>query len=128
MKANPYQILLCIVGALVLSACAGPAATPGAPLETPVAAPLATALPAALTVMTHDSFAVSENLIAQFEQENNVKITFLKSGDTGGALNRAILSKENPRAVVFYGVDNTFLSGAREGGHLGAGEHLGPSS
>ena len=37
---------------------------------------------------------------------------FVKSGDTGTALNKAILSKGNPLADVFYGVDNTFLSRA----------------
>ncbi len=69
---------------------------------------------AVLTVMTHDSFAVSEDLVKQFETENNVKVSFVKSGDTGAALNRAILSKENPLADVFYGVDSTFLSRALE--------------
>jgi thiamine transport system substrate-binding protein len=64
--------------------------------------------------MTHDSFSVSEGVIAQFEDENNVKISFVKSGDTGAALNRAILSKDAPLADVFYGVDNTFLSRALE--------------
>jgi len=65
-----------------------------------------------LTVMTHDSFAVSEDLVTQFEEENGVKLVFLKSGDTGSALNRAILMKNSPEADVFYGVDNTFLSRA----------------
>ena len=37
---------------------------------------------------------------------------FLKSGDAGLALNKAILSKGNPLADVFYGVDNTFLTRA----------------
>lgn len=70
--------------------------------------------PRSLSVMTHNSFAVSEEVIAQFEQEHNVKVTFLKSGDAGTALNKAILSKGNPLADVFYGVDNTFLSRALE--------------
>lgn len=65
-----------------------------------------------LEVMTHDSFAISETVIQAFEQENQVKVKFLKSGDTGTALNKAILSKDNPLADVFYGVDNTFLSRA----------------
>jgi thiamine transport system substrate-binding protein len=65
-----------------------------------------------LTVMTHDSFAASKDVIAAFEQQNNVKLSFLKSGDAGAALNRAILSKDTPLADVFYGVDNTFLSRA----------------
>lgn len=70
--------------------------------------------PAELTVMTHDSFAASEEVIQGFEQANNVKVTFLASGDTGAALNKAILSKDAPLADVFYGVDNTFLSRALE--------------
>jgi thiamine transport system substrate-binding protein len=68
--------------------------------------------PATLTVMTHDSFAMSEDVIKQFESENHVSVVFLKSGDAGEALNRAILSKDNPQADVFYGVDNTFLTRA----------------
>lgn len=70
--------------------------------------------PATLTVMTHDSFAASDAVIQAFEQENNVKLVFLPSGDTGAALNKAILSKDAPLADVFYGVDNTFLSRALE--------------
>jgi len=69
-----------------------------------------------LSVMTHDSFSAAEGVIREFEQANNVKITFLKSGDTGAALNKAILSKDAPLADVFYGVDNTFLSRALEAG------------
>jgi thiamine transport system substrate-binding protein len=67
-----------------------------------------------LTVMTHDSFAISEDLIAQFEEEHNVTVSFIRSGDTGSALNQAILSKDNPLADVFYGTDNTFLTRALE--------------
>jgi thiamine transport system substrate-binding protein len=72
--------------------------------------------PATLTVMTHDSFAASESVIGTFEQANNVKVVFLKSGDAGAALNKAILTRDAPLADVFYGVDNTFLSRALEAG------------
>lgn len=67
-----------------------------------------------LTVMTHDSFAVSEWVIREFENQNQAHVIFVKSGDAGSALNRAILSRENPIADVFYGVDNTFLTRALE--------------
>ena len=67
-----------------------------------------------LVVMTHDSFAISEEIITAFEAEQGFKVTIVKSGDTGSALNRAILSKEAPIADVFYGVDNSFLSRAIE--------------
>ncbi|RMF42928.1 MAG: thiamine ABC transporter substrate-binding protein [Anaerolineae bacterium] len=108
-----------LIPALLLSAC-GPAATP-APTE-PAAAPTtapaeptsAPAEPRTLTVMTHDSFDVSEEVVQAFEQANNVKVTFIQGGDTGSALNKVILSQGNPPADVFYGVDNTFLSRALE--------------
>ncbi|MBF0200275.1 MAG: thiamine ABC transporter substrate-binding protein [Desulfamplus sp.] len=62
--------------------------------------------------MTHDSFSISADVVKKFEVQNNAKIIFLKAGDAGEALNKAILSKNNPLADVFYGVDNTFLSRA----------------
>lgn len=69
-----------------------------------------------LTVMTHDSFAIGEDIIASFETEHNVEVSFIRTGDTGSALNQAILSKDNPLADVFYGVDSTFLTRALEEG------------
>ena len=63
-----------------------------------------TTQPRTLTVMTHDSFSISEELIAQFESVNHVTVSFVRSGDTGSALNQAILSRDNPLADVFYGV------------------------
>lgn len=69
---------------------------------------------ATLTVLTHDSFAISEETIAKFEEENNVEVSFILSGDTGSALNKVILTKDAPLGDVFYGVDNTFLSRALE--------------
>lgn len=69
-----------------------------------------------LTVMTHDSFSVSEEVVAAFEEEFGVHVEFLKLGDAGSALNKAILSQDAPLADVFYGVDNTFLSRALDEG------------
>lgn len=86
---------------LLLSACA-PQVTP-TPSE-----------PQTLTVMTHDSFAVSENVVKAFEDANNAKISFIQSGDAGAVLNKAILTKDAPLADVLFGVDNTFLSRALE--------------
>ncbi len=65
-----------------------------------------------VTLMTHDSFSVSTEVVALFEEKYQARLVILKSGDAGEALNKAILSKNNPLADVFYGVDNTFLSRA----------------
>jgi len=67
-----------------------------------------------ITLMTHDSFNISKKTIAIFEKENNAKIRFLKAGDAGAALIQAILSKKNPLADLFFGVDNSFMSRALE--------------
>jgi thiamine transport system substrate-binding protein len=67
-----------------------------------------------ITVMTHDSFNISKEVMEKFETEHGVTVRFLKSGDAGAALIQAILSKENPLADVFFGVDNTFFSRAIE--------------
>lgn len=87
-----------------------------APVPTPPAAgPTVAPAPAAgrtLTVMTHDSFSVSEAIVAEFQKQCNCQVKFLKSGDAGLALNKAILSKGSPLADVFFGVDNSFLGRA----------------
>ena len=138
--------LILVAALLVVTGCA-PAATPvptqpaaEAPTEQSAAAELAantpvseTAAPAVeessepsapdtLTILTHDSFSASEGVIALFEKQNNVKLSFIKGGDAGATVNRAILSKEAPLADVIYGVDNTFLSRAETGGILEAYE------
>lgn len=69
-----------------------------------------------LRVMTYDSFAISEDVIAEFEEEHNVTVQFLQAGDTGTMLSQAILTKDDPQSDVIYGVDNTFLSRALEAG------------
>ena len=73
---------------------------------------LPAAEPTQLVVASHDSFAVSEEVIQAFEEANNARVQFLTLGDAGAALNKIILSKDSPLADVFFGVDNTFLSRA----------------
>jgi thiamine transport system substrate-binding protein len=128
MKSRLMLCALLFMAALALAACpapatvqptAAPTAGPTQPAE-PTDAPVATEAPpatapatgATLTVMTHDSFSVSEQVVAAFQSQCGCQVQFLKSGDTGAALNKAILSKGNPLADVFFGVDNTFLSRA----------------
>lgn len=94
--------LLC----LLLAACKPPEPPPAA----------SGGEPATLTVATHDSFAVGEAVVQEFEQAHNARVQFLALGDAGEALNKIILSKDAPLADVFYGVDNTFLSRALASG------------
>jgi thiamine transport system substrate-binding protein len=75
---------------------------------------LAFGLAQEITVLTHSSFSLDKALIARFERETGLKLRFLKGGDAGETLNRAILTKGAPIADVIYGFDNTFLSRALE--------------
>ena len=75
-----------------------------------------------LTLMTHDSFAISEETIAAFEEANNATLVLLPSGDAGSALNQAILAKDDPLADLFFGVDNSFMSRALAAGIFAAYE------
>ena len=115
MRKSLWLIYLLIIFSLGLAAC-GPEGTESSRPSPEATQMEATEGPEAdagtITVMTHDSFEISEEVLAQFQNENDVRVEFLKAGDTGTALNRAILAKEAPLADVFYGVDNTFLSRA----------------
>jgi thiamine transport system substrate-binding protein len=93
------MILFALVGLLMLPAC--------------------TLLqPRKVRVMSHDSFDISEEVIAAFEAEYDAEVEILEAGDAGVMLNQAILSKDNPLADVLYGVDNTLLSRALDAGIL----------
>lgn len=92
---KPIFIMLWII--LFISACGTATGTESSEEQT-------------LTVMTHDSFSISEEVLNKFQDEHGVQVRFLKSGDTGTAVNKAILAKDKPLADLFYGVDNTFLS------------------
>lgn len=65
-----------------------------------------------LVLLTHDSFAMTEEVLAAFEEHTGVTLEILRSGDAGQMVNQAILSKNNPLGDLLYGVDNTFLSRA----------------
>jgi thiamine transport system substrate-binding protein len=100
-----------------------------APTAEPTGAPAAATVPAAATapaeptaapaasadrvvLLTHDSFSVSEAVLAAFTAETGITVEVLRAGDAGGALNQAILSKAAPVADVIFGIDNSFMGRA----------------
>ena len=70
--------------------------------------------PRTVTLVTHDSFAVSKPVLAAFTKATGWKVRVLKNGDAGAALNQVILTKDAPLGDVMFGVDNTFLTRALE--------------
>ncbi|BFO15705.1 hypothetical protein SHKM778_20930 [Streptomyces sp. KM77-8] len=69
-----------------------------------------------VTLVSHNSWAVSEDVVAAFEKQSGFKLKVLEDGDAGQAVNKAILTKDNPQGDVFFGVDNTLLSRALDNG------------
>jgi thiamine transport system substrate-binding protein len=62
-----------------------------------------------LRVMTHDSFAVSQSVLDEFETATNVRVELISSGDAVAMTNAAILTAGNPVADVIFGFDENLL-------------------
>ncbi|MFE1311611.1 thiamine ABC transporter substrate binding subunit [Streptomyces sp. NPDC058755] len=69
-----------------------------------------------VTLVSHDSWFVSKSVLKDFEKQSGYKVRVLPNGDAGQAVNKAILTKDNPQGDVFFGVDNTLLSRALDNG------------
>ena len=65
-----------------------------------------------LLVMAPHAFALPKPLLAQFETQNNVKLSIIKAGDAGEMLNKLILTKAKPVVDAVFGIDNTLMSKA----------------
>lgn len=118
-----------LAAVLLSAACAGPAPT-RSPSPTPAASPSTSTSPSSspatataspeptpgpkgeVTLMTHDAFALSSDVIAAFQQQSGYTLKVLPSGDAGTMVNQAILSRDHPLGDLLFGVDNTFLSRA----------------
>ena len=59
---------------------------------------------------------LDEDLIRQFETENDATVRLLPKGDAGSMLTSLILTKGDPEGDVAFGVDNTLLSRALDEG------------
>ncbi len=65
-----------------------------------------------VTIIAHDSFNYTEDVMNAFQAESGITIEVLRLGDAGSLVNQSVLSAGNPLGDVMYGVDNTFLSRA----------------
>ncbi|HDQ73187.1 MAG TPA: thiamine ABC transporter substrate-binding protein [Chloroflexi bacterium] len=102
-----------LIVVLLLTGCGAGATTPAPMEEAPAPTEESETVEIrTLRMMTHNSFNISEETIAAFEEAHGAKVEILESGDAGVMVNQAILSVANPLADVLYGVDNTLLSRA----------------
>ena len=68
--------------------------------------------PDQVVLVTHESFVMPDELIAQFEDESGLDLRIKASGDAGALTNKLVLTKDNPTGDVVFGIDNTFGSRA----------------
>lgn len=71
----------------------------------------------------HDSYDLPKTVIAQFEKENDAKVSVIKLGDGNEMLNRLILTKgKTPLADAVFGLDNNTSLKAHNAGVLAASQ------
>ena len=67
-----------------------------------------------VTLIAHDSFAISDESIQEFENESGLTLEIIRAGDAGSLTNKLVLNKTSPLADVVFGIDNTFLGVAND--------------
>lgn len=70
----------------------------------------------AVTLVTHESFAIPEELVEEFEKDTGYQLTISKLEDAGALTNELVLTKDDPVGDVVFGVDNTFATRAVDEG------------
>lgn len=94
-------------GLLLLTGCGS--STPAAPTTPVTSAPTG---PVTVRLLTHDSFALSDDLFTRFTAATGITVEVVALGDAGALVNSAVLAAGNPEGDVLFGVDTTFLSRA----------------
>src|SRR3954451_20114550 len=83
-----------------------------------------------VVVATHDSWAMSKDVLRQFTKATGYTVRVEPNGDAGQLTNKLVLTKGSPIADMTYGIDNTFASRAVDEGVLAdyTPAHQAPSS
>lgn len=71
--------------------------------------------PTEVVLVTHDSFAISNDVKQAFQEESGYTLRILKAGDAGEIVTRALLTAGDPEGDVLFGVDNNLLQRALDG-------------
>ncbi|MDR1188269.1 MAG: thiamine ABC transporter substrate-binding protein [Bifidobacteriaceae bacterium] len=78
----------------------------------PAASNTPKAQPTTVRLVTHGSFALSEEVLAQFTEQTGLTLEVLPADDAGAMVNQLILTKDAPLGDAVFGIDNTFASRA----------------
>ena len=67
-----------------------------------------------VVLITHDSFMLPEELLAEFTAETGYEVVVRPSGDAGSMTNMLVLTEGSPVGDAVFGIDTTFASRALE--------------
>jgi thiamine transport system substrate-binding protein len=85
-----------------------------------LSAPWVAAQTPELRLVTHASFELPKELLADFEAKAGVKLSVIKAGDAGEMLNKLILTRAQPIGDVVFGLDNSLAAKAQSAGVIEA--------
>ena len=116
-RSTPRLVMAALVTAFVVLAasCSSSSRTPDAS-ATSQAPGTTESLAGPLVLVTHDSFAVSDAVLNDFESRTGIQVKILHEGDAVEMVNKAILTKDNPEGDVLFGIDNNTLNRAYDAG------------
>lgn len=63
-------------------------------------------------LVTHDSFDVTEDVLASFEEQTGLEVEIIRGGDAVSMVNQAILTAGDPQGDVLFGIDDNLLAAA----------------
>ena len=81
---------------------------------------------AGVTLVAHDSFVISDELIAEAKRLSGPNFRIIRAGDVGEMTGKLVLTKGAPIGDVVYGIDNTFASVIESNEVIGASSELVP--
>lgn len=119
MKKVIATTLVSFVALSLLSACAIDQAdepVTSSSAKTSSASPTSSPKAQTVKLLAHDSFVVSEDLITQLKADTGITLEVIAGGDAGAMVASAVLAAGSPTADVMFGVDNTLLTKAVNGG------------
>jgi len=107
MRVRTIGASAVVLGAVLAMAACGDSTTrsPGAPTT-----------PERLVIVSHESFTPPEGAFDSFTAATGIAVEIAAAGDAGEMVARAVLTAGRPEGDVMWGVDNTLLTRAIEGG------------
>ena len=124
-RTAPPRRSLLLVLVLAVGVLAAACSSSSDPAASGGSTPDGTAGGGVVRLVTHDSFNVSDSVLAEFTAQTGIEVEVLRQGDAVAMVNKAILTKDNPEGDVLFGVDNNTLTRALDEGlfapHAAAG-------